>query len=219
VVFFIFGKGYNVSRNRLRGLILVLIVASLGGVGFMLARTIWAIKANELRQDPAKLLNQLPDAALEVKNFHRTKIENGRKAWELTGEEVRYLKAENQAVITKPRLTFYDKQGKGIEVSGAQGRLFLSNHEVEQMKLVGNIQLHYQGYVLETDEASFFKGKNQVVAPGKVTLKRGELYLEAVGMEIELDQERIRLLNGVKTRFDPAALENLERIADGRKKN
>lgn len=205
------------SRKRLRGLILVLIVASLGGVGFKLARTMWAIKANELRQDPVKLLDRMPDAALEVKNFHRTKIENGRTTWELTGEEARYLKGESQALITKPRLTFYDKQGKGIEASGAEGRIFLSNDDLEQMKLAGGIQLRYEGYILETEEASYFKRKNQVVAPGKVTLKRGGLYVEAVGMEIELDRERIRLLSSVKTRFEPGALENLKRIGDGHK--
>lgn len=207
------------TRSRLRAVLLVLVVAILGGVGYKVARTVWMIKADELRKEPLKLLNHLPDVALQVKDFRRTKIEGGRKAWELTGEEVRYLKGENQALIKKPRLVFYDKEGKTIEATGDEGRLFFLNEELEQMKLQGSIRVAYQGYVLETEEASYLKAKNQVVAPGKVNLKNAGLELEAVGMEIALGEEKIRLLNGVKTRFHPATLASLRQRADGGKKN
>lgn len=207
------------TRRRLRAVLLVSLVATLGGVGYKVGRTVWTAKADELRKEPLKLVDRLPDVALRVKDFRRTKIEGGRKAWELTGEEVSYLRGKSQALIKKPHLVFYDKEGKAVEATGNEGRLFFLNDELDQMKLHGGIRVAYQGYVLETEEASYLKAKDQVVAPGKVTLKSDGLELEAVGMEIILDEEKIRLLHEVKTRFRIGALEALRQKTDGGKKN
>lgn len=207
------------TRYRLRAVLLVFLVATLVGVGYKVGRTVWTATADELRREPLKLVDRLPDVALRVKDFRRTKIEDGRKAWELTGEEVRYLRGKNQALIKKPHLVFYDKEGNTIEAMGDQGRLFFLDEQLDRMKLQGGIRVAYQGYVLETEEASYLKSKDQVVAPGKVTLKSDGMELEAVGMEITLGQEKIRLLHDVKTRFRIDSLEALEQKADGGKRN
>ncbi|MBI2361683.1 MAG: LPS export ABC transporter periplasmic protein LptC [Deltaproteobacteria bacterium] len=207
------------TRFRLRSVLLVLIVATLGAVGYKVTQTVWMMDANELRKESLKLLNQLPDVALQVKDFRRTKIEGGRKAWELTGEEVRYLKGQNQAVIKKPRLVFYDKEGKTIEATGDEGRLFFLDEELDQMKFQGGIRVAYQGYVLETEEASYLQARNRVVAAGKVTLKSEGLELEGVGMEIALDEDKVRLLSAVKARFHPGTLASVRQKNDGGKKS
>lgn len=207
------------TRSRLRSVLLVLLVATLGALGYKVAHTVWTINPSELRKESLKLLNQLPDVALQVKDFRRTKIEAGRKAWELTGEEARYLKGENQALIKKPRIVFYDKEGKSIEAIGDEGRLFFLDEELDQMKFHGGIRVSYQGYVLETEEAAYLKAKNQVVAGGKVTLKSEGLQLEGVGMEIALDEGKIRLLSAVKARFHPGTLASTRQKNDGEKKS
>lgn len=198
---------------------LLLIGATLGGVGYKVAHTVWTMRLDEMRKEPLKFLDRLPDVALQLKDFHRAKIEGGRKVWELWGEEARYLKGEKQAVIKKPRLIFYDKNGRTLEAIGDVGRLFFTDEELEEMSMKGAVQVNYQGYVLRTEEAFYFKRKNQVVAPGKVTLKAEGLELEGVGMEIGLEEEKVRLLKEVKTKVHPNQLENPGLRADGKKKS
>jgi len=202
-----------------RTLLLLLIGATLGGVGYKVAHTIWTARVDEMRKEPLKFLDRLPDVALQLKDFHRAKIEGGRKVWELWGEEARYLKGERQAVIKKPRLIFYDKNERTLEATGDEGRLFFTDEELEEMNMKGGVRVNYQGYVLRTEEASYFKSKNQVVAPGKVTLKAEGLELEGVGMEIKLEEEKVRLLKEVKTKVHPNQLENQGLRADGKKKS
>lgn len=205
------------KRKGMRSLLLLLIGATLGGVGYMVAHSLWTMRADEMHREPLKFLDRLPDVALQLKDFHRAKIEGGRKVWELFGEEARYLKGQKQAVIKKPRLIFYDKAGRTLEATGEEGRLFFTDEELEEMKMKGDIQVNYQGYVLRTEEASYFKRKNQVVAPGKVTLQAEGLEVEGVGMVIGLEEEKVRLTKEVKTRLQPNRLENQGLRADGKK--
>jgi hypothetical protein len=98
--------------RKKRFLLLVAIVVSLGAVGYKVTAEIWANKLRDIRENPIKLLDELPDSALNIKDFRRAKVENGRTVWELLGEEASYDKDQRQAVIHKPRFLYYDKNGE-----------------------------------------------------------------------------------------------------------
>src|SRR5688500_9801240 len=99
----------NMRKTRRRVLLLVVIVA-LGGVAYKVVETVSQAR-QEIAQNPTKALDYLPDSALHVKDFRRAKVENGRKIWEVVGEEADYFKDQNQAVIKKPRFVYYDRKG------------------------------------------------------------------------------------------------------------
>ncbi|MFQ5904147.1 MAG: LPS export ABC transporter periplasmic protein LptC, partial [Candidatus Binatia bacterium] len=182
----------------------------LGGVAYKVAEHLWLMKAREIQRNPLQLLDYAPETTLRIKDFRRTKVEGGRKVWEVFGEEARYLKAEKEAVIEKPRIIFYDKKGETIEATGNEGHLSFTDQgqEMERMQLRGGVQVSYQGFVLRTDEALYDKSKNQLVLPGRVTVKGDGLELEGVGMEIALQEEKIRLLQRVRTKLQPELLGN-----------
>lgn len=209
-------------RRKTFGTILLIgIFASLGGVAYKVAENIWLMKSREIRKNPAKALDYLPEAALQIKDFRRAKIEGGEKVWELFGEEARYLKAEKQLLIKKPRMILYQKDGSTVESAGNAGQLWLAGEEgeMERVQLSGEVRIQYRGFILKTDEILYLKGKNQVVMPGKVAVKGDGLELEGVGMEIALDDEKMRLLQKVRTRIEPQKLEKQRAPTDGRKKS
>ncbi len=206
-------------RKGLRAVLLIGIFASLGAIAYKVADSVWLAKAREVKKNPRKLLDYLPEAALHIKDFHRNKVEGGQKVWEVAGEEAHYLKAEKEAVIKKPRLVFYDKNGGAIEATGDEGHIFFTDQEMERMQLQGGIQVSYQGFVLNTDEIIYLKSKDQVVLPGKVTLKGNGLEVEGVGMEIALQDEKIRLLQRVKTKFQPEQLRKVGVRSHGKKES
>lgn len=209
------------KRKTFGAILLIGIFASLGGVVYKVAENFWLMKAREIQRNPAKVLDYVPEAALRIKDFRRAKIEGGQKIWELFGDEARYLKTEKELIIKKPRMVLYQKDSSTIEATGRDGHLWLAGEEGEMDKaqLHGDVQVHFRGFVLNTDEILYLKGKNQVVLPGKVTVKGDGLELEGVGMEIALDDEKMRLLQKVKTRVEPQKLENQRARADGQKKS
>jgi len=201
-------------RRVRRWILLVVILASLGGVAYKVAETVLANKLKEIKKNPLELLDSLPEAALSIKEFHRSKIENGRKVWELFGAEASYLKEQKEAVIKKPRFYYYDKKGETAETLGEVARIFFTEKQLEKMELEGGVRVTFQGYVLRSEEAIYLPAKDQIVMPNRTTVVGDGLEVEGSRMEVELENKKVRLLQNVKTRIEPQKLDQKKRRPD-----
>lgn len=197
------------KHKGLRVFLVIAIFASLGLVAYKVTQNI--------RKNRLTFLDYVPGPVLQVKDFRRTKVEGGRKVWDVAGEEARYLKAEKEAVIKRPRIVFYAKSGDTIEVTGNEGRLFFTDQDMEKMQLQGEIRVNYQGFVLQTDEILYLKSTDQMISPAKVIIRGEGLELEGIGMEISLQDEKFRLLQKVKTKLQPEQLGNKRTRSNGKK--
>ena len=194
-------------RRHRRLILLVAIFISLGGVGYKVAQTLWLQRLREFHKNPLKALDYLPEAALKMKDFHRAKIEDGRKIWEIFGDEASYLKEQKEAIITKPRFYYYDKKGETAETTGEIARIYLNENELEKMELQGSIQVTYQGYVLKSEEAVYSPGKQRITLPTKTTIISNGFELHGSSMEVELEEKKMRMLRDVKTKLEPDKME------------
>jgi LPS export ABC transporter protein LptC len=202
-------------RKR-RFLLLVAIVASLAGVGYKVTAEIWANKLRDIRKNPIQLLDQLPESALNIKDFRRAKVENGRTVWELLGEEASYDKDQRQAVVHKPRFLYYDKNGEVAEASADIAHVYLNEKELEKMQLEGGIEISYSGYLLNSQEATYLPAKEQIMMPQRTTLTGEGLELQGATMEVDLGESKVRLLHGVKTKLEPDKLAKQKLKSDKR---
>lgn len=200
-------------RKTRRVILLMAIVLSLAGVGYKVAETIIANKLRDIRRNPLEALNYLPESALHMKGFHRSKIEDGRKVWEIFGDEANYYKEQKEAVVQKPHFYFYDKKGQTAEAIGDVARIYLNDKELEKMELQGRIQVSYQGYVLKSEEAIYMPAKDQIVLPSKAVMVSDGLELEGSSMEVELQGKKVRLLRNVKTKLEPEKLAKKEKTS------
>jgi LPS export ABC transporter protein LptC len=192
-------------RKVRRSILLLAILLSLGGVGYKTAEFVQRAQ-KEIKKNPLKALDYLPESALHMKDFHRAKIEDGRKIWELFGDEASYFKEQKEAIIRKPRFYYYDKKGEVAETTGDEAHIYISEKELERMELRGGIQISFQGYVLRSEEANYLPAKDQVILPSHTTVVGEGIALEGSSMEVELEDRKIRLVNRVKTRIEPEKL-------------
>ena len=192
-------------RKARRTILLLAILLSLGGVGYKATEFVQRVQ-KEIKKNPLKALDYLPESALHMKEFHRAKIENGRKIWELFGDEASYFKEQKEAIIKKPRFYYYDKKGEVVETTGDEAHLYINEKELERMELRGDIQVSFQGYVLKSDEANYLPAKDQVILPNRTTVVGEGIELEGSSMEIELEDRKIRLVHRVKTKIEPEKL-------------
>jgi LPS export ABC transporter protein LptC len=192
-------------RKARRSILLLVIFLSLGGVAYKVTEIVRGMQ-QELRKNPRKILDYLPESALHMKDFHRAKVENGRKIWELFGDEANYYKDQKEAVIKKPRFYFYDKKGETIETVGDQARIFLNEKELERMELSGGVQVKFQGYVLKSEQANYLATKDQIELPSRTTVIGEGMELEGSRMEVEIEAKKVRLITNVKTKMEPEKL-------------
>ena len=192
-------------RKIRRWILLLAIFLSLGGVAYKVTETVQGMK-KEIKKNPLKVLDYLPESSLQMKDFHRAKIEDGRKVWEIFGEEAQYFKEQKEAVIKKPRFYYYDKKGEAAETFGDEARIYMNEKELEKLVLRGGIQVTFQGYVLKSEEASYLPAKDQIILPSRTKVVGEGLELEGASMEAELEGKKIRLVNNVKTKIEPEKL-------------
>ena len=185
---------------------LVVVFLALGGIAYKVVETLTQAQ-QEIMKNPLKALDYLPESALHVKDFRRAKVENGRKIWEIMGEEADYFKDQKQAVIKKPRFFYYDAKGEVAESSGAVARMFLGDKDLQKLQLEGGIQVTYQNYILKSEEAVFFPQEQRILLPKRTTLVGGGFELEGSSMEIELESQKVRLVSNVKTKIEPGKIE------------
>src|SRR5262249_22235612 len=137
-------------RRGRRLILLLVIFMSLGAVAYKVGETILITKVKEIKKNPLKALEYLPESALHMRDFRRSKIEDGRKVWEILGDEANYYKDEKQAVIKNPRFFYYDKKGDVAETTGKVAKMYFNEKELEQLQLEGNIEVNYRGYTLKS---------------------------------------------------------------------
>ena len=209
------------KRQKLRTILLIAISASLGGVAYKTADHIWQNKSKLIQKTAVNTLNLLPEAALQIKDFHRAQIEGDRKVWEIFGEEAHYLKTEGELLIQKPRIFFYQKDNSTIQATGTEGHLWLEGEDkgMEKAQLKGNVQVNFQGYVLNANEALYLKEKNQVVLPGRVMVRGAGMELEGVDMELSLDGFTMRVNRNVRTTVEPGKMGKMKGQSDEKTEN
>jgi len=74
------------------------------------------------------------------------------------------------------------------------------------MELRGGIQVSFQGYVLNSEEANYLPAKDQIVLPTRTKVVGEGMELEGSRMEIEMEDKKIRLLQNVRTKIEPEKL-------------
>ena len=188
-----------------RGFLATVIILSLGGVVYKVHDSIQSVK-QEIKKNPLKALDYLPESALSIRDFHRAKIEDGRKVWEISGEEANYYREQKEAVIKKPRFSYFDKKGEPAEVTGDIAKLFFSEKELQKMELEGSIEVTFKTYVLKSAEAVYMPDKQQIVLPTRTTIVSEGIESEGSSMEIDLEEKKVRLLRNVKTKIEPNKL-------------
>ena len=203
------------SGRRFRTILLVAISALLGIVSYKVGESVLRSKKSPGKELVNTALKLLPDEALQIKDFHRAQVEGDRKIWEVYGDEARYNKEEKLLAVQKARILFY-QQDTTIEAIGKVGNLWMGEGEsdLEKAQLLGDVQVTFRGYVLRTNEILYFKNRNIMVLPSRVSIKGEGMELDGSHMEISLNDEKLRLNGNVRTKVVPNQLPTKGRFGE-----
>lgn len=188
---------------RSKRLLILLVLAA--GVVFVGVEVVQHVREQALR-DPAALLRLTPGAAVQVKNFHRSMVEDGRKTWEVRGAEATYFKDEERAVIRRPRLVFHRADGRTLEAVSGKGNVFLPGGRLERAVLEGPVEMTYQAARFRSDRLIYLHADEQVVSPGRVWGVMDGAEFEGESMTYSLTHETVELRGAVRTTIHPGRL-------------
>jgi LPS export ABC transporter protein LptC len=184
-------------RTRLRAALLIVVGAALGGIGYLVSRSVLAHRTSALEELGRDFL---PQVAQRIQNFRRVKVEHGRTVWEITATDAQFFEQENQIVVLEPKVTFFMKEeGRQAHLRGTQGRIALEGREMSAITLRGSVVVQLDDMELQTEEATYERTKDLITAPGDVTIRGRRLDVRGKGMEVQVGPQHVRLLAGVHT--------------------
>lgn len=194
-----------------RLLLLLVLVAGVVFVGIEVARH---MRERAIR-DPGDLLKFTPGVPLQVRNFHRSMIEDGRKTWEIKGAEATYFEDEERAAITRPRLVFYRENGGTLEARSREGNVFLPKGHFQRAVLDGAVDITYRDARFRTDKLIYLHPDDRIVCPGRVRATVDGFEFEGENMIYSLRNDTIEVHGAVKTIIQPG-FPGESRVTNGR---
>jgi len=187
-------------RTRIRWLVVALLALVLAGGAWLLQRDF----ADRQRAEQTKLLvDVLPNVAQRIQNFHRVKVDNGRKVWEVSAREAQYLDTEEVVVVEAPVVEVYLQDGRTVALKGDGGKVYLKDKELQRVELQGAIDVSLGDYVLHTETARYEADRSTIVAPGVVRITGSGFELQGEHMEVDVTAQQLALSQRVKTTLWP----------------
>lgn len=187
-------------KARLRIALFLALVVLLGGMGFLVRRALLTNTEFELAQ---KALELVPDAAQRIQNFHRVQVRDGRKEWEIAADEARYFADEKRVVVRRPMVRLYLEDGRSVGVTGAEGVVALDGAELRSVDVTGGIEVTLADYTVRTESAHYDRERDLITAAGGVEISGGDVDARGTGMQVEVGQQKFRLLQDVQMVIKP----------------
>jgi LPS export ABC transporter protein LptC len=180
-----------------------LVVVLLGGVAFLIGRSLWQQHQRDLAQ---KGLEFLPGVSQHIRDFHRVKVQDGRKVWEVSARDAQYFQEANLIVVRAAVMALYLRDGRKIGLKGDEARIVLDGREVKRVELNGSIEVTASDYLVRTDRAVYDHTRDVISTPGAVEISGRALQVRGDRMEVQVDTERVRLFRNVSMQLQPALL-------------
>lgn len=147
--------------------------------------------------------HEQPDmVAIDLQQLSYNK--QGEKEFLLNAESMlQYLKSDRN-VMVKPTITFFEEQKESWKTSAASAT---SDNEANQLHLSGNVVIVQQGVkeaaILETETLELFPRTSYATTDDKVVIRQTGVYIEAIGLDADLTNNRIILRQKVTSIYEP----------------
>ncbi len=176
----------------LRSLLGVIILGSLGLVGVLIWQTLTPSSTEKI--PPSK-----PDASADLRldRVHYTETREGVKEWELEASSAVYRKEGDTMILEKIRATFYGKNQETYHLVGEKGKF---NTQTKVIEVYDGVKIDSSdGYHMSTRSLKYQADQKELHTSDPVELEGPAMRVEGVGMVVDLNRERVKILKGVTT--------------------
>jgi len=144
-------------------------------------------------EDAAETVTHIAEnTSWTLNNIHHTATRNGKLEWQLDAGSARYSDTAQSAVLANPSVTFFQRRGKTVALTGKQGIL---DTDTKNIRVSDRVTMAFAPYILETDALHYLHASRQISTEGPVTVSGRGITIQADTMVVHLDSETI-LLNG-----------------------
>jgi LPS export ABC transporter protein LptC len=194
----------------LRRILVITIAVLLVAVGVLVGRTMWQQHGRDLA---TKGLEFLPGVSQHIQDFHRVKVRDGSKVWEIFAHDAQYFDEDKTVVVRAAAVQLFLSDGRTVGLRGDEGRILLEGREITEVQLDGQIEVTLADYVVHTARATYYHDRQVISVPTAVDISGNALHLRGDRMEIDVSTQCVSLLSNVAMRIEPALLKGGDNAA------
>ncbi|MFT4572604.1 MAG: LPS export ABC transporter protein LptC [Hyphomicrobiaceae bacterium] len=146
--------------------------------------------------------NALPELLQRISNFHRIITRDGKRILEISASRADYFKDDRTVLIVAPRIVFYDGGVRAGEISGTEGRLTMTDGEVERVALVGTVILELSDFKLYAEDVVYERTKERFMVNGAVEIRSPKLTLAGRDLVIDVLERKLVMESDVSMRIE-----------------
>ena len=158
-----------------------------------------ALVRNFLMPRDLKPLDNLPPQGLsmQINNIHYEQTnQDAFKEWELDAQTAQYFKDENKFALQSIEVTFFSNKEKVYKLTADRGEFYTDSKDIE---VSGNvIAVTDEGYRIQTDSFRYNAEERKIFTDDEVTLTSEKMVMSGKGMVVNLDEERLYILEEVR---------------------
>ncbi len=190
-------------RKHLRLTVIALVVLLLSGIGGLVARSLWQQHGRDVARAS---LEFLPGVSQHIQDFHRVKVQDGRKVWEVSADDAQYKQEEETVSVRGAVLMLFMKDGRTLGLKGAEGTILLDGRDLNRVELNGAIQVTLADYVMRTEHATYDHRQQIISTPGAVEISGRALQVRGDRMQVDVEAEKLTLEHHVSMQIQPTLL-------------
>jgi len=187
------------KMKKLRSLLGIVILSCLGVMAFLVWHTIRSPEENPTARKAAE-----ETADLKLDRIHYLETREGMKEWELNADSASYFKEEGTILLQNVRATFFGKDEEIYSLVGEKGKFNTQTKMIEVYDGVGIDSSH--GYHVRTNRLTYLADKKILSTKDPVEIQGPDFFMAGIGMIVDLNQQRLRVLGEVVTTFTPQAI-------------
>jgi LPS export ABC transporter protein LptC len=141
---------------------------------------------------------------VKVSDIHYSRTREGRQVWVLDADSAASFTGSDEMNFNSVTLLFYARDGSTYTLKARKGTLSESTGEVS---VEGDVLVESEDglYRLTTDSLKYSSADARAVTDDRVEIQAKDLLVEGEGLIVDIDDERIFILNDVKALLkDPA---------------
>lgn len=190
--------------KNLKFLIGLLIIGSLVVVATMVFRTM-APQDEKTPPVPESSIS----ADLKLDRVHFTETHDGVKEWEVEAVSAVYYKENNAVLLEKVKATFFGKNQETYVLIAEKGRFDTQTKTIEGFD---GVRLDSSnGYQLRTRTLKYLSEAKEIRTEDPISMNGPHVQVEGIGLVVEIDRQRVRVLKQVQTTLDPSGLDKIRR--------
>lgn len=143
---------------------------------------------------------------LQLQDFHRVEVKNGKAVWEVHAKDARYYPAAAVTHVNDAVLTLFREGQSSITVKSNAARLATIGESIGKVGLEGEVELKLGNELtLYSETADYAADKKRVVIPGAVRIAGVGFEVRGNGLQYDIEGEQLTLSEDVECTFKPDA--------------